>query len=161
MDALGYIGIDFGTANSHFAYCEQDGRDAKPIPLSAAEGKPSVPSYLLWEIDAERRRVPKAWGQLAIEEWMLEDDDDSGQSDRYLLTGAFKPDLVTSPMSRDAAKEFLGYARQDMVKNRQLPACMNHPAGRSSLAFLRRSARRTEPIPRKPLGGRVSSGCSA
>lgn len=131
MDTRGYIGIDFGTANSHFAYCEQDAPEAKPsakpIPLSAAEGKPSVPSYLLWEIDAERRRVPKAWGQLAIEEWMLGDDDDTGQNDRYLLTGAFKPDLVTSPMSRHAAREFLGFARREMVNTRTPPGLNEQP----------------------------------
>lgn len=127
MDTRGYIGIDFGTANSHFAYCEQDARDAKPISLSAAEGKPSVPSYLLWEINAEHRRLPKTWGQLAIEEWMLGDDDDAGQNDRYLLTGAFKPDLVTSPMSREAAREFLAYARQDMLQNRTPPGLHEQP----------------------------------
>jgi len=124
MDTRGYIGIDFGTANSHFAYCEQDARDARPIPLSAAEGKPSVPSYLLWEIDDKPRRVPKAWGQIAIMEWL----DDAGQNDRYLLTGAFKPDLVTSPMSRDAAKEFLAFALQDMRQTRTPPS-LHEPPG--------------------------------
>lgn len=127
MDTRGYIGIDFGTANSHFAYCEGDARDAKAIPLSAAEGKPSVPSFLLWEIDAKHRRVPKTWGQHAIEAWMSSGDD-AGQNDRYLLTGAFKPDLVTSPMSRDAAKEFLAYARQDMLKSRTPPG-LHEPPG--------------------------------
>ncbi len=127
MDTRGYIGIDFGTANSHFAYCEQDARDAKPIPLLGAGGKPSVPSYLLWEINAELRRLPKTWGQLAIDEWMLGDDDDGGQNDRYMLTGAFKPDLVTSPMSRDAAREFLAYARQDMLQNRIPPRLHEQP----------------------------------
>ena len=126
MDTRGYIGIDFGTANSHFAYCEQDARDARPIPLSAAEGKPSVPSFLLWEIDTNHRRAPKAWGQHAIEEWML-GDDDFGQNDRYLLTGAFKPDLVTSLVSREATREFLTYAYEDMRQKRTPPGLLDPP----------------------------------
>jgi len=127
MESYGFIGIDFGTANSHFAYCEQGARDAKPIPLSAAEGKPSVPSYVLWEINAKHRRVPKAWGQHAIEEWLVLDDNDADQNDRYLLTGAFKPDLVTSPMSRDAARVFLAFARKEMVDSRTPPKLLEHP----------------------------------
>jgi molecular chaperone DnaK len=126
MDIRGYIGIDFGTANSHFAYCEKEVLAAKPIPLSAAEGKSSVPSFLLWEINANHRRIPKTWGQLAIEEWVL-DDDDTSQSGRYLLTGAFKPDLAISPMSRDAAREFMGFARQEMVSTRTPPGLHEQP----------------------------------
>ena len=126
MDIRGYIGIDFGTANSHFAYCEKDVLAAKPIPLSAAEGKSSVPSFLLWEINKNHRRIPKTWGQVAIEEWVF-NDDDAGQNDRYLLTGAFKPDLATSPMSRDAAREFMGFARQEMVNTRTPPGLHEQP----------------------------------
>jgi hypothetical protein len=128
MDTRGYIGIDFGTANSHFAYCEHGSRDAKAIPFSAAEGKPSVPSYVLWEISSSHQRSPKAWGQHAIEEWMLSEDHDAGVDSQFILTGAFKPDLVTSPMSRDAARQFLALARQEMISNRTPPG-LHEPPG--------------------------------
>lgn len=127
MDIRGYIGIDFGTANSHFAYCEVGTRNARAIPLEGDGGKRSVPTYLLWEIDDQRRRLPKTWGHLALEEWMLMDANDGDQNDRYLLTGAFKPDLVTSPMSRDAARAFLTFAREDMLRNRTPPGLDEQP----------------------------------
>jgi molecular chaperone DnaK len=116
----GYIGIDFGTANSHFAYCEMhDGSiNARVIPLDAAENNGSVPSYLLWQRSSKGVWTPMAYGARAIEEWMLADQDDPDSGEGYMLTGAFKPDLATSPMSRDSTREFLSFARRNMEATR-------------------------------------------
>ena len=116
MDIKGYIGVDFGTANSHFAYCEIEGETTRAtvIPLDGAENRLSVPSFLLWELSDKPSRIPRAYGAPAVEEWMLADDDENGGSTNYLLTGAFKPDLATSPMSQEAAREFLAFARKNM-----------------------------------------------
>jgi len=116
MDIRGYIGVDFGTANSHFAYCEIEGETTRAtvIELDGAENRLSVPSFLLWELSDKPSRIPRAYGAPAVEEWMLADDDENGGSTNYLLTGAFKPDLATSPMSQEAAREFLAFARKNM-----------------------------------------------
>ena len=130
MDIRGYLGIDFGTANSHFAYCEVgDGAvHASAIPLDGAENHAAVPSYLLWETTEDSKRRPKAYGVLAIDEWILADDENNdGNKSRYLLTGAFKPDLVSSPLSRAAAREFLAFARKNMEKTRLPPGLGQEP----------------------------------
>ena len=120
MEYKGYIGIDFGTANSHFAYCEiEEGSiSARVIPLDGAENNTSVPSYLLWQRSAQGPWTPMAYGARAIEEWMLADQDDATGAGGYMLTGAFKPDLATSQMSRDSTREFLSFARKNMEATR-------------------------------------------
>lgn len=118
MDIKGYVGIDFGTANSHFAYCEvTDGSvRASMIRLDGAQGGMSVPSYLLWKIGSGEKKAPCAYGAPAVDEWHLSDDQEG-----YILSGAFKPDLASSKMARDSAREFLAFARKNMDQTNNPP----------------------------------------
>jgi molecular chaperone DnaK (HSP70) len=45
MTPFGYVGIDFGTSNSHFAYCNRDG-DLKPQTIHLG-GKASLTTCVL------------------------------------------------------------------------------------------------------------------
>ena len=46
----GYVGIDFGTCNSHFAYCNLDGPPhAQPIPLGGMGLPASIATCILWK----------------------------------------------------------------------------------------------------------------
>ena len=102
MNPFGYIGIDFGTSNSHFAYCNYAG---KPTPEAVRVGeKGSMPTCVLWQKPAEEEKHILSYGLIAQNEWVGLDTEE-----RSLVRFAFgfKPDLVHSDRARRDAWAFL------------------------------------------------------
>jgi hypothetical protein len=96
----GYLGIDFGTSNSHFAYTMMD--DPKGTKSVQFEGEKSIPTCVLVP-----RNGPEtaAWiGNEAIRSWVL-DADQFQMTHRF--SAGFKPDIRSSPEARGDARIFL------------------------------------------------------
>jgi hypothetical protein len=109
---FGYIGIDFGTSNSHFAYCLRDGDD-KPVTIHLG-GKPFVTSCVLWKQPARDEADVLAYGTEALYTWLQTDPD---KRDGYHFAFGFKPDLVKSERARRDAWAFLLKARQEAQRS--------------------------------------------
>jgi molecular chaperone DnaK len=126
MEPKGYIGIDFGTTNSHFAYArlDQDPAQAIPILLNGAEGG-SLSSCVLWKAPGCTEEDFYLYGDAAIEEWIMLDPQDQSA---YRFSAGFKPDIVSLPQARLDAWAFLRQAYQDMRKTRQ-PAAIGDENG--------------------------------
>jgi len=105
---FGYIGIDFGTSNSHFAYCLKEG-DEKPVTIRLG-GKPSVTTCVLWKQPARDEADIEAYGTEALYTWIQKDTD---KRDGYHFAFGFKPDLVKSERARRDAWAFLLKACQE------------------------------------------------
>jgi len=106
--AHGYIGIDFGTSNSHVAYCNIEGAEvAVPICLNGTET--SVQTCVLWREPAWEESEIFSFGSEAVQEW-LDRPDHERQGFRF-ATG-FKPDIVTS---KRAARDAWGFLRKSFV----------------------------------------------
>src|SRR5271155_5155516 len=102
----GYIGIDFGTSNSHFAYCNTDGAlVAEPICLDGKEK--SVHSCVLWREPALADSDIVTFGAEAVEEWA---NRDSSERAGYRFAAGFKPDIAVSERARRDAQAFLRQA---------------------------------------------------
>ena len=91
MTPFGYIGIDFGTSNSHFAYCNRDG-DLKPQTI-ALGGKSSVTTCVLWRRPAREEGDVVAFGTEAVETWLQYE---AGERAACRFAFGFKPDLAGS-----------------------------------------------------------------
>jgi hypothetical protein len=112
IEPVGYIGIDFGTSNTHFAYCNTDGNlVAEPIRLG---GKASQCSCVLWKEPAQREEDIVAYGVQAVEEWS-----NRGPEERqgHRFTAGFKPDLLASERARLDAWAFLRRAYLGMKES--------------------------------------------
>jgi hypothetical protein len=111
MTPFGYIGIDFGTSNSHFAYCNREG-DLKAQPICVG-GKTSVTTCVLWQQPAQEEQDIVAYGSEALETWLQYEAEERAGS--YFAFG-FKPDLVKSDRARRDAWAFLLKARQEVQR---------------------------------------------
>ncbi len=109
MGITGYIGIDFGTSNSHFAYCNTSG-ELKPQTVRLG-GKSSVATCVLWKLPAKGDGDVLGYGSLATEEWASASPEEN-QGKR--LAFGFKPDILTSNQARRDAGAFLALACREM-----------------------------------------------
>jgi molecular chaperone DnaK len=102
----GYIGIDFGTSNSHFAYCNTDGAlVAEPICLDGKEK--SVLTCVLWKEPASEDSDIVTFGAEAVEEWA---NRDASERAGFRFAAGFKPDIAVSERARRDAQAFLRQA---------------------------------------------------
>jgi hypothetical protein len=92
MELYGCVGIDFGTANSLFAYCNHG--SLAPQALSAGHENESIPTCVLWKGPGLRREEGEilTWGSEALVEWALLRAEERNS---YRFAAAFKPDLLT------------------------------------------------------------------
>ena len=99
----GYIGIDFGTSNSHFAYCNTDGvLVAEPISLDGNEK--SVHTCVLWKEPAQEDSDVVTFGSEAVQEWS---NREPAERKGFRFAAGFKPDIVVSDRARLDARGFL------------------------------------------------------
>jgi hypothetical protein len=108
IDPIGYIGIDFGTCNSHFAYCDMHGLRPEPIRLG---GKLSQQTCVLWKYPFATEKDIVAYGTLALQEWSMLNDDERAL---HAFVAAIKPDLVSSELARRNAWAFFRKAYVEM-----------------------------------------------
>jgi len=100
-----YLGIDFGTSNTHVAFCNDVGAgQLVAVPIKIA-GKASNTSAILWRRNSEGVEEIEAFGSVATEAWSQFDS--AERKDRRLALG-FKPDIARSPDARADATAFLG-----------------------------------------------------
>ena len=99
----GYLGIDFGTSKSHFAYCNTDGSlVAEPICLDGNEK--SVHTCVLWKEPAREDSDIVTFGTEAVQEWSNRDPEERRN---FRFAAGFKPDIVVSERARIDARGFL------------------------------------------------------
>ena len=116
-EPFGYIGIDFGTSNSHFAYCNVNG-DLTPDTIYL-NGKPSVTTCILWKKNGQTSDTALsekdilAYGNLALETWSQSSLEEQKE---LLFKFGFKPDIVTSETARQDAWGFLLQAKHAIDK---------------------------------------------
>jgi hypothetical protein len=122
MHPFGYVGIDFGTSNSHFAYCNVEG-DLKPQTIQLA-GKSSVTTCVWWRRLAQEEHDILAYGAETVEAWTGFEAHE--RADCHFAFG-FKPDLIHSERARRDAWAFLLKTRQE-VQRAGLPRPLG-PAG--------------------------------
>jgi hypothetical protein len=102
IEPTGYIGIDFGTSNSHLAYCNSEGSlTAEPIRLG---GKASQCTCVLWKEPALAEHDVIAYGTQALQEWSRRGPD---KRKGCRFAAGFKPDIATSERARLDARAFL------------------------------------------------------
>jgi molecular chaperone DnaK len=100
-----YLGIDFGTTNSHVTYCYDDEHGKLTASAIKADGdKTSVPTCVLWQDPARDDNDIVAIGNRAMQEWSVSD---VSQQQRYRFAFGFKPDLTWSEQARTDARAFL------------------------------------------------------
>lgn len=109
----GYIGIDFGTSNSHFAYANL-GRHLRADPIRLSGGEDSIPSCLLVREPGERVEDILAIGGMAIEGW-VEALEEGRKGLRF--SAGFKPDILHSEQAARDAYNFLWKCRQEIGRN--------------------------------------------
>jgi hypothetical protein len=99
-----YIGIDFGTSNTHVAYCSDPGEGPLvSIPIKIT-GKAPTTTCVLWKTGADGVDYVEEFGTVAIETWsQLEPSERSGRR----LAFGFKPDIAHSPRAAEDASAFL------------------------------------------------------
>jgi hypothetical protein len=121
MKKEGYIGIDFGTTNSHFAYARlgKELPQAIPIMLGDSQGG-SVSTCVLWKAPGRAESDFFLYGDKASEEWIMLDSIEEQRT--YRFSAGFKPDLVSMEEARLDAWAFLRQAYLEMKKTRQPPA---------------------------------------
>ena len=114
MNTQGYIGIDFGTSNSHFAYATiTDGEPrAEPIVLG---NRPSNATCVLWRKPAQAEQNAWLYGDEAVEEWLLTPPEE--RKDLH-FSASFKPDIVNLQRARVDAKAYLRKAYLEMLGHR-------------------------------------------
>jgi len=99
-----FLGIDFGTSNTHVAYCDSNDRGKlNPIPIKLG-GKASTTTCVLWRRPAVADEEVVAFGTVALEEWS---QFDAGERAAYRFAFGFKPDIVRSEQARRDAIAFL------------------------------------------------------
>jgi actin-like ATPase involved in cell morphogenesis len=100
-----YLGIDFGTSNTHVAFCNDQGDGAlTAIPIKIA-GKSPTATCVLWGSEPGGGEVVEAFGTVALETWSQYDSEE--QSGRRMALG-FKPEIARSERARADARAFLG-----------------------------------------------------
>lgn len=116
----GYIGIDFGTTNSHIAYTDlsEGALRATPVALDAAERKRSATTCVLWKQPGRTEQDFFLYGDAAIEEWLMMDVEERSA---HRFAAGFKPDLATSETARLDAWAFLRQAYLEMRGHRTPP----------------------------------------
>jgi len=114
MDPHGYIGIDFGTTNSHFAHALiEDGRPrAESICLGS---RPANATCVLWRDPAETAGDIWLYGDEAMQEWLLSTPEEHRA---YRFSAAFKPDILKLERARKDAWAFLHKAYLEMREHR-------------------------------------------
>ncbi len=110
IDPIGYVGIDFGTSNSHFAYCDVKALQAEPIRLGGAS---SQATCVLWKRPCLGENEVVAYGTQALQEWSVLNEDERAL---HVLAAGFKPDLVASEAARRSALAFLRKAYLEMTE---------------------------------------------
>jgi molecular chaperone DnaK len=109
----GYIGIDFGTSNSHFAYANL-GRHLRAEPIRLSGGEDSIPSCILLREPGIDEKDILSIGGMAIEGW-VESLEDGRKGLRF--SAGFKPDILRSETAADDAYRFLWKCRQEMGRS--------------------------------------------
>ena len=109
----GYIGIDFGTSNSHFAYANL-GRHLRAEPIRLSGGEDSIPSCILLREPGEAESDILSIGGMAIEGW-VEALEEGRRGLRF--SAGFKPDILTSERAAEDAYAFLWKCRQEMARS--------------------------------------------
>jgi hypothetical protein len=114
MNPRGYIGIDFGTTNSHFAYAMiEDGTPrAESISLG---GRPANATCVLWKGSAQTEEDIWLYGDEAVEEWLLCTPEERKD---YRFSAAFKPDILKLDRARRDSWAFLRKAYREMCEHR-------------------------------------------
>jgi hypothetical protein len=114
MTPFGYIGIDFGTSNSHFAHCITEGDPPSPETIRLGD-KSSQTTCVLWHHPkgklSEHAALIADYGTMAHQAWMenLIDGKPSGH-----FGFGFKPDLPVSEQARLDAWAFLYKACEEI-----------------------------------------------
>src|SRR5262249_35771246 len=117
---FGYIGIDFGTSNTHIAYCNCEGELVpQPVPLN---NKPSQTTCVLWKVPKGQTRQDRDliqdFGSEALQGWLDQqlDAQDGGPPPRSHFAFGFKPDLASSEAARLDGWAFLHKACVEVKK---------------------------------------------
>jgi hypothetical protein len=114
MTPFGYIGIDFGTSNTHFAHCITEGDPPSPETIRLGD-RSSQTTCVLWNRPkgqlAEDPSLIADYGTMAHQTWMenLMDGKPSGH-----FGFGFKPDLPVSEQARLDAWAFLYKACEEV-----------------------------------------------
>lgn len=116
MPPFGYIGIDFGTSNSHFSACCRSQQGLRPTPLTAVGDDGCVPTSILWQLPGEREEDILECGHDAQDAW-INSTPEERRSRRFSC--GFKPDLAQSARARRDAWGFLLKMRSRLAE--QLP----------------------------------------
>nr|WP_294516473.1 Hsp70 family protein [uncultured Rhodopila sp.] len=108
-----YLGIDFGTSNTHVAYCNDQGEGPlAAVPIKIA-GKSPTATCVLWGAGAGGEEVVEAFGTVALETWSQYDSEE--QAGRRIACG-FKPEIARSERARIDARAFLGKVCQAVAE---------------------------------------------
>jgi hypothetical protein len=114
MRPFGYIGIDFGTSNTHFAHCVTDGDPPQPETIRLGDSD-SQTTCVLWKVPKERLAEDAAlvedYGTMALHAWLEHQLD--GHAGGHFGFG-FKPDLLHSEQARLDAWAFLHKACEEI-----------------------------------------------
>ena len=138
-----YLGIDFGTSNTHVAFCNDAGAgQLVAVPIKIA-GRSSNTSSVLRRIREGVEEI-EAFGTVATDAWSQFDS--AERKDRRLALG-FKPDIAVSPAARADATAFLRKICEAVVR---------HPARSGS----RRAHRHRRPGAGRRLNSARSRGRS-
>ena len=159
LKPVGYLGIDFGTSNTHIAICYLDGNNVpQTVPLA---GKASLPTCLLWKARGEAGAVTAegeddkdvvAFGVKALQNWLTLSEDEKR---RYRFAAGFKPDIATGSRAAAAQRDALAFLRKcyqavrdggvvrAVGSNEGVPICIGVPAeiGREQKEITARLAR--------------------
>jgi len=99
-----YLGIDFGTSNTHVACCNDQGEGPlTAVPIKIA-GKSPTATCVLWRTTREGGETVEAFGTVATETWSQYDSCE--QAGRRIACG-FKPEIARSERARADALAFL------------------------------------------------------
>lgn len=107
-----YLGIDFGTSNTHVAYCNDQGEGALiALPIKIA-GKSPTATCVLWGTAPDGSDIVEAFGTVAMETWSQYDAEE--QAGKRIACG-FKPDIARSDRARTDARAFLTKVCQSVL----------------------------------------------
>lgn len=114
MNPHGYIGIDFGTTNSHFAWAALG--EGPPRADSIELGnRQSNATCVLWKKPARDEQDIWLYGDEAVEEWLSLPTE---ERQSYQFSACFKPDLVGLEGARRNAWAFFHKAFLEMREHR-------------------------------------------
>ncbi|MFO0806196.1 MAG: Hsp70 family protein [Gemmataceae bacterium] len=121
LPTVGFLGIDFGTSNTHVAICYVDGIILpQSVPMA---GESSTPTCLLrkepWEDADDEDGNVLAIGDKAIQTWLTQKEEERA---RRRFSAGFKPDLSRLATARRDARAFLGRCCRALREGRMAPA---------------------------------------